>query len=51
LDSQTLGGKIVVDAPMRGEIRALHVELGYERYFRTNDLHIDVFTCATGYHF
>jgi hypothetical protein len=50
-DSQAFGGKIVVDAPMRGEIRALHVELGYERYFRTNDLHIDVFTCATGYHF
>ena len=50
-DAQTLGGKIVVDAPMRGEIRALHIELGYERYFRTNDLHIDVFTCATGYRF
>ncbi len=50
-DSQALGGKIVVDAPMRGEIRALHVELGYERYFRTNDLHIDVFTCETGYRF
>jgi Protein of unknown function (DUF3570) len=51
LDSQTLGGKIVVDAPVRGEIRALHVEVGYERYFRTNDLHIDVFTWATGYRF
>ncbi len=51
LDSQALGGKIVVDAPMRGEVRALHLELGYERYFRTNDLHIDVFTCETGYRF
>ncbi len=50
-DAQTVGGKIMVDAPVRGEIRALHVELGYERYFRTNDLHIDVFTCATGYRF
>jgi Protein of unknown function (DUF3570) len=50
-DAQTVGGKVVVDAPLRGEIRALHVEVGYERYFRTNDLHIDVFTCATGYRF
>ena len=50
-DAQTFGGKVVIDAPVRGEIRALHVELGYERYFRTNDLHIDVFTCATGYRF
>jgi hypothetical protein len=50
-DAQTVGGKVVVDAPVRGEIRALHVEVGYERYFRTNDLHIDVFTCATGYRF
>jgi len=50
-DAQTLGGKVIVDAPVRGEIRALHFELGYERYFRTNDLHIDVFTWATGYRF
>ncbi len=50
-DAQTVGGKVMVDAPVRGEIRALHIEVGYERYFRTNDLHIDVFTCATGYRF
>ena len=50
-DAQTVGGKVVIDAPVRGEIRAIHVELGYERYFRTNDLHVDVFTCATGYRF
>jgi Protein of unknown function (DUF3570) len=51
LDAQTVGGKILVDTPVRGEIRALHFEVGYERYFRTNDLRIDVFTCATGYRF
>jgi Protein of unknown function (DUF3570) len=50
-DAQTVGGKIVIDTPLRTEIRAVHVELGYERYFRTNDLHVDVFTCATGYRF
>ena len=51
LDAQTLGGKVLLDTPVRGEIRALHFEVGYERYFRTNDLRIDVFTCATGYRF
>jgi hypothetical protein len=50
-DAQTVGGKVMIDTPLKGDIRALHVELGYERYFRTNDLHIDVFTCATGYRF
>ena len=50
-DAQTVGGKVIVDTPLRGEVRALHFELGYERYFRTNDLHVDVFTCATGYRF
>jgi hypothetical protein len=50
-DAQTVGGKVVVDAPLRGEIRALHFEVGYERYFRTNDLQVDVLTCATGYRF
>jgi hypothetical protein len=50
-DAQTVGGKVMIDAPLRGEVRALHIELGYERYFRTNDLHLDIFTCATGYRF
>ena len=51
LDSHTIGGKIVFDVPLRGEIRMLHVDLGYERYFRTNDLQMNVLTWATGYRF
>jgi Protein of unknown function (DUF3570) len=60
LDSHTIGGKIVVDVPMYGTqathvthvtLSALHFEVGYERYFRTNDLSIDIVTCATGYRF
>jgi hypothetical protein len=54
-DAQTLGGKIVIDTPGAGPsvdgIRALHFEVGYDRYFRSNDLQINVVTCATGYRF
>jgi hypothetical protein len=51
LDSQTVGGKVVVDVPADPPIRTLHFEFGYDRYVRTNDLHINVVTCATGYRF
>jgi hypothetical protein len=51
-DSHTIGGKVAVDVPMAsGPIRALHFEVGYDHYVRTNDLRADVFTCATGYRF
>jgi hypothetical protein len=51
LDSHTIGGKLVFDVPLQGEIRMLHFDLGYERYFRTNDLQMNVLTWATGYRF
>jgi hypothetical protein len=51
LDAQTIGGKVVFDVPLQGEIRMLHFDLGYERYFRTNDLQMNVLTWATGYRF
>jgi hypothetical protein len=51
LDSQTVGGKLVFDVPLRSEIRVLHFDIGYERYVRTNDLQMNVLTCATGYRF
>ena len=51
LDSHTLGGRVVVDLPRTQALPALHLEVGYERYFRTNDLTMNVFTCATGYRF
>jgi hypothetical protein len=51
LDSHTVGGKIVIDVPIDREVRVLHFEIGYERYLRSNDLSMDVVTCATGYRF
>jgi hypothetical protein len=51
LDSQTIGGKIVLDLPMAGEIRALHLELACERYVRTNDLQMNIVSWATGFRF
>ena len=51
LDSQTLGGKIVMDLPMTGRIRTLHMELECERYVRTNDLQMNIVSWATGFRF
>jgi hypothetical protein len=51
LDSETIGGKIVMDFPLRGDIRALHLELACERYFRTNDLQMNIVSWATGFRF
>jgi hypothetical protein len=51
LDSQTVGGRIVMDLPLRGEVRALHMELSCERYVRTNDLWINIVSWATGFRF
>jgi hypothetical protein len=50
-DAQTIGGKVVVDMPGGRDLRAVHFEVGFDRYFRTNDLQINVVTCATGYRF
>jgi hypothetical protein len=51
LDSHTIGGKLVFDVPLDAWFRILHFDVGYERYFRTNDLQMNVLTCATGYRF
>jgi hypothetical protein len=51
LQSHTIGGKIVGDVRVRGLVRSLHYELEYDRYFRTNDLQMDIVTCALGLHF
>jgi hypothetical protein len=51
LDSQTIGGKVVLDLPVDAPMRVLHFEVGYERYFRTNNLSMDIVTWETGYRF
>jgi hypothetical protein len=51
LQSQTVGAKVVGDVPTRGLARTLHWELEYDRYVRTNDLRMDIVTCAIGLRF
>jgi hypothetical protein len=51
LDSQTIGGKIVLDLPTVGDVKGLHFELAVERYFRTNDLQMDIVSWASGFRF
>ena len=56
LDSHTIGGKVVADFPLMGQgrpwhIESLHFEAGYERYFRTNDLQMNIVTWEAGFHF
>jgi hypothetical protein len=51
LDSQTVGGKVVLDLPLVGDIRAVHFELAAERYVRTNDLQMNIVSWATGFRF
>jgi uncharacterized protein DUF3570 len=51
LQSQTIGGKVVGDVPVHGLARALHYEVEYDRYFRTNDLQVDIVSCALGLRF
>ena len=52
LQSHTVGGKIVGDLPLTGGLaRILHYELEYDHYFRTNDLRMNIVTCALGLRF
>jgi hypothetical protein len=51
LQSQTIGGKVVGDLPLHGVVRALHYEVEYDRYVRTNDLRMDIVSCELGLRF
>jgi hypothetical protein len=51
LQSNTIGGKIVGDVPVTGGVRILHFEVEYDRYFRSNDLTMNIATCAVGLRF
>jgi hypothetical protein len=51
LQSHTFGGKLVGDVPVRGLARVLHFEVEYDRYFRSNDLQMDIVSCALGLRF
>jgi hypothetical protein len=50
LGAQTVGLRLAADfeAP---PFKMLHLDVGAERYFRTNDLSINIVTCGVGYRF
>ena len=47
--AQTFGGAVGVDLPMIPRLRMVSVDIGYERYVRTNDLHVDIVTVGVGF--
>jgi hypothetical protein len=49
--SQTVGILGAVDIPFARRIRSLHADIGYERYFRSNDLRVNMYTCSVGFLF
>jgi hypothetical protein len=50
LDAHTIGLKGVVDIPTRA-FKTLHADVAIERYFRTNDLRVNVISCGLGFLF
>jgi hypothetical protein len=51
LRAHTLGGGTAFDLGRVGGVQNLHIDLGYDRYFRSNDLRVNVYTCGVGFGF
>jgi hypothetical protein len=49
--AQTIGIAASADLPFVRSMRGMHFDFGYERYFRTNDLNVNVYTCSVGFLF
>jgi uncharacterized protein DUF3570 len=49
--AQTFGGAVGVDLRFIPRLRQLTADLSYERYTRTNDLHVDVYSVGLGLRF
>lgn len=49
--ANTLGILAASDIPMSGRVRQVHVDVGYERYFRSNSLTANIYTCSLGFLF
>ncbi len=47
-DAHTFGGKIALELPLR-KIRLLDLDFAYERYIRSNDLRVNVYSCSLGF--
>ncbi|HEY4185062.1 MAG TPA: DUF3570 domain-containing protein [Polyangia bacterium] len=46
--AQTVGGTISWDFELAGRLRDVHLDVGYEHYFRSNNLTVDIATCGFG---
>lgn len=51
LDAHTFGVKGAFDIPLASFARSLHFDLGIDRYFRSNDLRVIVYSCGLGFLF
>ncbi|MGZ3427426.1 MAG: hypothetical protein ACXVCV_12290, partial [Polyangia bacterium] len=49
--AQTFGGTVGVELKMIPRLRQLSADFSYERYVRTNDLHVDIFSVGLGLRF
>jgi hypothetical protein len=49
--AQTFGFLAAADIPLPTGVRVLHVDFGYEHYFRTNGLRANIYTCSAGFRF
>jgi hypothetical protein len=49
--AQTVGVLAAIDLKFVGRLQGLHLDVGYERYFRTNDLRVNIYTCSAGFRF
>ena len=50
LDAQTVGFKLTFDTPARFA-KDVRFDLAAERYFRSNDLRVNVYSCGLGFLF
>jgi len=50
-DAQTVGILAGLDLKFVRRLQGLHLDVGYERYFRTNDLRVNIYTCSAGFRF
>jgi hypothetical protein len=49
--AQSVGILAAVDVRFVKRLRDLHLDFGYERYFRTNSLTANIYTCSLGFRF
>lgn len=49
--AQTFGGAVGVELAMVPRLRALMLDFAYERYMRTNDLSVDIYSTSIGFRF